>query len=270
MKTVKILSFLLILAIMLIVFMTLFSPIPAKTKLIIRVILLIASFTAWVIFMRRKDNPQRDLSFSIMILNLAFLIATPFTPAFWNLKLDTSQGFALAKLSDSLIINLVIIVAFLVAGYMLKSIYISKGRLTAGLITGVLFFLIFGYLALNNPQQRPDPGFLQKNLVWILVFVFANGFMEELIFRGILLDKLIIFFKPFWSIILTSVCFAVPHLTVNYQSNVVVFSGIVFILGMICGYAMYYTRSIIAPALIHAGADLMIIIPVFASYGVTN
>jgi membrane protease YdiL (CAAX protease family) len=258
------------LAVMLIVFMTLFSPIPAKTKLIIRVILLAALFIAWMIFLRKKVIPQRDVSFSLMVLNLAFLIATPFTSAFWNLKLDTSQGFALSKLSDSLIISLVIIVAFLVAGYRLKSIYISKGRLTAGLITGILFFFLLGYLALNNPQQKPDPGFLQKNFIWILVFVFANGFMEELIFRGILLDKLNSFFKPFWSIILTSVCFAAPHLTVNYQSNVVVFSGIVFILGIICGYAMYYTRSIIAPALIHAGADLMIIIPVFASYGVIN
>jgi membrane protease YdiL (CAAX protease family) len=258
------------LSIMLIVFMTLFSPIPAKTKLIIRIILLASSFIAWIIFLRKKHIPQRDISFALMALNLAFLIVTPFTSAFWNLKADTSQGFALSKLSDSLIISLVIIIAFLVAGYRLKNIYISKGRLTAGLITGILFFLLFSYLALNNPHQKPDPGFLQKNLVWILVFVFANGFMEELIFRGILLERLNSFFKPFWSIILTSVCFAAPHLTVNYQSNVLVFSGIVFILGMICGYAMYYTRSIIAPALIHAGADLMIIIPVFASYGVTN
>jgi hypothetical protein len=44
------------------------------------------------------------------------------------------------------------------------------------------------------------------------------------------------------------------------------FTGIVFILGVICGFAMYYTRNIIAPMLIHAGADLMIIIPIFASY----
>jgi len=37
-----------------------------------------------------------------------------------------------------------------------------------------------------------------------------------------------------------------------------------------CGFAMHYTRSLIAPVLIHAGADLMIIIPVFAAYGVTG
>jgi membrane protease YdiL (CAAX protease family) len=192
----------------------------------------------------------------------------PFTPDFWNLNQETSEGFALIKLSDSFIISSVIIVSFLLAGYTLKNLYLRKGRLIAGLVTGILFFLLFGYLALNNPQQKPEAGFVSKNWPWILLFVIANGFMEELIFRGVLLERLNAFFRPFWSILLTSVCFAAPHLTVIYQPNAILFSGIVFILGMICGYAMYYTKSIIAPMLIHAGADLMIIIPVFASYGV--
>jgi membrane protease YdiL (CAAX protease family) len=270
MKSKKLISFFLILAIVVIVCMTLFSPIPAKTKLIIRILLIALFFTAWRIFIKKKLTQYNDLSFSLLVLNLAFLIATPFTPAFWNLKLDTSQGFALAKLSDSATISLVLIISFIVAGYRLRSIYLTKGRLVVGLITGILFFFLLGYLALNNPQQRPGHVFLQRNIIWILVFVFANGFMEELIFRGIFLEKLNSFFKPFWSILLTSVCFAAPHLTVNYQSNVILFSGIVFFLGMICGYAMCFTRSIIAPTLIHAGADLMIIIPVFASYGVTG
>ena len=115
-----------------------------------------------------------------------------------------------------------------------------------------------------------EPGFIRQNFTWILVFVFANSFMEELLFRGIFLEKLNCFFKPVWSVTLTSICFAAPHLTVNYSPNVLFFSGIVFILGMMCGYAMHYTRSLIAPVLIHAGADLMIIIPVFAAYGVTG
>ena len=60
----------------------------------------------------------------------------------------------------------------------------------------------------------------------------------------------------------------------NQESSFYVFdlwsAGIVFVLGIICGFAMHYTRSIIAPMLIHAGADLMIIIQVFASYEVIN
>jgi len=268
MKTNKLFEYLVIPVVMLLVCITFFTPIPSTLKLVVRIFFLILFFILWRYYSRRDQIEARDLSFALLALNLSFLIAMPFTSDFWNLNQETSKGFALIKLSDSFIITSVIIVAFLLAGYTLKNLYITKGRLIAGLATGILFFLLFGYLALNNPQQKPEAGFVSKNWPWIFIFVIANGFMEELIFRGALLERLNAFFKPFWSILLTSVCFAAPHLTVIYQPNVILFSGIVFILGMICGYAMQYTKSIIAPMLIHAGADLMIIIPVFASYGV--
>lgn len=270
MKTNKLFEYLVIPAVILLVCMTFFTSIPSTLKLLIRTFFLIVFFILWRYFSRRNQTEARDLSFALLALNLAFLIAMPFTSDFWNLNQETSKGFALIKLSDSFIICSIIIVSFLVAGYTLKNLYITKGRLIAGLVAGILFFLLFGYLALNNPQQKPEAGFVSKFWPWILIFVIANGLMEELIFRGALLERLNAFFKPFWSILLTSVCFAAPHLTVIYQPNVILFSGIVFILGMVCGYAMQYTKSIIAPMLIHAGADLMIIIPVFASYGVSG
>jgi len=270
MKTNKIYTFSLLLFVLVMVCMTLFSTIPNNIKLIIRIILLTLFFISWRIFHKKNLNNAKDIAFTLMALILAFLIVSPFTSEFWNLKTETSKGFALSKLSDAVIISFVLIVSFIVAGYKLKSIYLTKGRLIHGLIIGILFFILFAYLALNNPQERPEPNFLRKNYPWILVFVFANGFMEELIFRGIFLEKLNHYFKPIWSIILTSICFAAPHLTVNYKPDALAFAGIVFVLGMICGYAMHYTKSIIAPMLIHAGADLMIILPVFVSYGVIN
>ena len=266
----KFIKFILVLLLILTVSMTLFSPIPSNIKFILRVIFIVMFFASWIWFKRRDQPDLKYLAFALLALNLAFLIVTPFTAEFWNLKQDTSRGFALIKLSDSVILSSVLMLSFVVGGYKLKSIYLTKGHLIPGLIAGILFFILSGYLALNNPQYKIEPGFLRKNIVWILVFVLANGFMEELFFRGIFLEKLNTFFKPLWSIILLSICFAAPHLTVNYQPNVLFFSAIVFVLGMICGYAMYRTGSIIAPGLIHAGADLMIIIPVFASYGVTG
>jgi membrane protease YdiL (CAAX protease family) len=270
MKTNKYIEFLLVFLVMLVVCMTLFSPIPGNIKLIIRIIQIAIFFAAWRWFHRKDLTDLKNLAFAFMVLNLAFLIVSPFTTEFWHLKPDSSQGIALAKLSDSLIISTVLILSSVLGGYKLQSIYLTKGRLMPGLLIGILIFIVLGYLAINNPQAKMEPDFLRKNYLLILVFVFANSFMEELIFRGIFLGKLNIFFKPVWSIILTSICFAVPHLLVNYSPNVLFFSGIVFVLGMICGTAMHYTRSIIAPVLIHAGADLMIIVPIFASYGVID
>jgi membrane protease YdiL (CAAX protease family) len=268
-NTKKILTFVFVFSVMLIVSMTLFYPLPGTVKLIIRVILITVFFISWRWFHLKGLTDLKNLSFAFMALNLAFLVVSIFTTGFWHLKPDTAQGFALAKLSDSAIISAVLIISFIIGGHKLKSIYLNKGLLLPGLITGILFFVLLGYLALKNPQAPMDPVFLARNVKWILIFVFANSFMEELLFRGIFLQRLNRFFKPVWSIILTSVCFAVPHLTVNYSPNVLLFSGIVLVLGLICGFAMHCTRSIIAPVLIHAGADLMIIIPIFSAYGVT-
>ena len=263
----KFFKYLVIPLVMIFVCMTFFTPIPYPLRLIIRIFFPILFFFLWRYFIKRGDTGSKDLCFSFFTLNLAFLIAMPFTPGLWNLDQQTSKGIALIKLNDSLIISTVLIVSFLIARYDLKIIYLAKGKLVTGLVAGIIFFILFGYLALNNPQQKPEPEFLRKNVFWILIFVMANGFMEELIFRGVLLGQLNKFYKPVWSIILTSFSFAAPHLTVSYQPDVIKFFGICFILGLICGYAMYYTRSIIAPAIIHAGADLMIIIPIFSIYG---
>ena len=268
MNSNKLFKYIGIAIVMLLVCMTFFTPIPHTFRLIIRIFFPILFFFLWRYFLKRGNIETKDLCVAFFTLKLAFLVALPFTSEFWNLDQRTSKGIALIKLNDSFIISTVLIVSSLIAKYDLKSIYLAKGRLITGLVTGIIFFVLFGYMALNNPQQKPEPGFISKNILWILMFVLANGFIEELIFRGILLEKLNKFFKPIWSIILTSFCFAAPHLTVSYQPNVILFFGICFILGMICGYAMHYTRSIIAPALIHAGADLMIIIPIFSSYGV--
>ncbi|MEN8186355.1 MAG: CPBP family intramembrane glutamic endopeptidase [Bacteroidota bacterium] len=266
----KIVQFVLTLIIMFMVSMTLFTAIPHHAKLIIRIVLIALFFAAWKFFQNKNLIIVKDIAFAFLALNIAFLVVSFFPSDFWGFQMDSPKGIALGKLAESLIISLVIILLFFIEGYELKSIYLTKGRLVPGLIIGVFFFFVFGYLAINNPQHPIEYGFLKKNYIWILVFVFANGFMEELIFRGIFLKKLNNYMKPLWSIILLSFCFAAPHLTVSYTPDVLYFFGIVFVLGLICGYAMYYTESIIAPTLIHAGADLMIIIPVYVSYGVFN
>jgi membrane protease YdiL (CAAX protease family) len=268
MKANKLITFLLFLLVMLAVCLTLFSPIPGNIKLIIRIILIVASFVSLRWFNKRGMTELKNIAFVFLVLNLAFLIVSVFTKNFWGLDMEATKGLAHSKFSDSVIIAIVLIFSFLIAGQRLKNIFLTSGKLISGIIAGIVFFLIFGCLALTNPQQKPGPGFLEKNWVWIFVFVLSNGFMEELVFRGIFLDKLNQLFNYHLSVFMTSVCFAVPHIIVQYQPNVLMFTGICLVLGMICGYAMHFTHSIIAPALIYVGADLMIIVPIFATYGV--
>ncbi|MEA1886139.1 MAG: CPBP family intramembrane glutamic endopeptidase [Bacteroidota bacterium] len=267
----KTLFFFLSLVILLGVFwlnMTYAGLIPYWLLTIIRAVFIIIFFSGWVLFSKRGRKYLSDLYFSLMALNLAFLLVSFFTVDLWGLNIETPRGIALAKLSDSLIISTVVIASFLIAGYKLNDIYITGGRLMPGLIIGVAAFFIMGLLAVTSTEQLISTGFIKTNLAWILIFVLFNGFLEELIFRGIFLKALNNFLKPFWSIVLTAIVFGAAHLQVTYTTDVLLFAGITLVLGFIWGYLIYYTKSLLASVLFHAGADLLIILPIFASYGV--
>jgi len=268
----KLSSFFIALIVVLAVFMlnmTFAGIMPANVMMISRVVLIFLFFIIWRLYRRKKQTNVKNMAFILMVINLAFFVVSFFTAVFWDLNLQSPKGIALAKLNDGFIISLVLILSFLFGGFKLKDIFIAKGKLSLGLITGIITFSIMGFLALNNPQNPINSEFLVKNIFWILLFIFANAFMEELLFRGIFIKQLNNFLKPVWTIILTAVVFAAAHLQVTYTEDVLFFSAIVLILGLIWGFLMHYTKSIIASVLFHAGADLMIIIPVYSSFGVS-
>jgi membrane protease YdiL (CAAX protease family) len=248
--------------------MTLVPKIPAHYLLFTRVMLIAFFGAGIVLFKIKKMDNARRLSFTLMTITLAFLIVSFFTTSFWGIDLETPKGIAYAKLSDSVVICLVLIVSFLIGGYKLKDIYLAKGKLGAGLLVGLLTFFLMGLLAIYNPDQPIEKDFLLENLHWMLIFVLSNAFLEELLFRGILLKQLGKYMKHVWAIVLTSVVFAAAHLQVTYTSDVLFLVGVVLVLGLIWGFIMHYTRSILASVLFHAGADLMIIIPIYSNFGV--
>ena len=186
------------------------------------------------------------------------------------MELESSKGLALAKLSDAAIISIVLLASFFIGGFRPAEIYLARGRLGVGLLAGLLGFCLMGYLAFRNPDQPLERGFLAENWVWILIFIFSNAFMEELLFRGIFLKPLEGHMKPFWAVVLTSIVFAATHLQVTYTSEVLFFCALVLVLGFLWGLLMNYTKSIIASVLFHAGADLMIIVPVYATFGING
>jgi len=138
--------------------------------------------------------------------------------------------------------------------------------LALGLVIGLITFLLFGFFAYLSAETPVESSFIKENTGWILLFVFSNAFMEELLFRGIFLKQLKNYLKPVWAIILTGIVFAAAHLQVSYTPDVLSFTFITLILGMIWGFLIYSTRSIISSVLFHAGSDLMIIFPIYLSF----
>lgn len=250
--------------------MTLAPRIPGPYLTIGRVVLAGLFFGASRILTGRQQPYSSRLAFILMVVNLAFLVVSFVTPDRLSLNLASPEGIAYAKLVDSVIISFVLICMLLLNGFRLDDLYLVRGKLAVGLLIGLAAFSILVFLTFINPQHEMRPGFVQTNMIWILIFIFSNAFMEELLFRGIFQKTLNNFLKPGMTVLLTSIVFASAHLQVTYTPNVLFFTGIVFVLALMWGFLMHFTQSIIASFLFHAGSDLMIIIPIYVSFGVGN
>jgi membrane protease YdiL (CAAX protease family) len=249
------------------------SFIPGSIGIIARLGLCLI-FLGLALCFRQSDKLKKywQLLFSFFIAACALLFSWLLSdlPGEWfNLKLDTPQGLAVAKLSESALIVIAIVVLTLISGGSLASIYLKKGRLRYGLTFGIVSFIILGILSVLQSAGQGIP--LAALLVWapwILVFVLSNGFMEELLFRGVFLRKYEAFFSPRVSNLLAAIIFAVVHMQVTYTPDLPVFLMITFLLALAWGWLMQKTDSIWGSALFHAGADLLIIVGIFASYGI--
>lgn len=96
--------------------------------------------------------------------------------------------------------------------------------------------------------------------LFFFTFIFAAPFLEELFFRGFLLDGLRqSFLGPAWAVIITAIFWSSVH--TQYEPF-----EIIFILGMglILGYARIKTRSIFTPFAMHAMVNSIAIIEVAA------
>jgi membrane protease YdiL (CAAX protease family) len=146
--------------------------------------------------------------------------------------------------------------------------FLRRGRLGLGLLIGVVSFLVLTALAV---MQAIDAGTTRETLrriaPWALTFAFTNAFMEELLFRGIFLSKLEPLVGRWQSNLLVAIAFTAAHMQVGYTDDLPLFLGVLFILALAWGYVMQKTRSLLASVLFHAGADMLIMIAIFSSYG---
>ena len=178
------------------------------------------------------------------------------------------QDLALDKVSQFLHIVPVILVLSLLARRDLKSIFIARGKLQAGLIFGGVSFVLWGMLAYLLQSGAGGFGPVNASVVLLaLAWAFANAAMEELWFRAIFLKPYEKVIGRLAAILVTSLVFGLSHINATYEfpGGSVVFGVVVFVLGVVGAYSMYKTDSLIGAILFHAGYDLTIIVPVLNS-----
>jgi membrane protease YdiL (CAAX protease family) len=230
-----------------------------------------------VLWWRARSSPRltvfRPVLFAyftaVVGLSLGFFLADPIL-ALVGLTTRTPAGIAVAKFSQASLIVIGILTMAKLSGENLASLYLRAGRLIFGLGVGLIGAAACLALALQQPAVRAlGTARLLSLTPWILLFVASNGFMEELLFRGLFLGRYESLMGKWPAILSTALAFTLAHMQVSYAPDMVVFLIVLLGLSIAWGWLIQKSSSLWGSVLFHAGADLMIILPIFGSYGAT-
>jgi len=228
-------------------------------------------FSALAVLARKSQRPMAYwpafCSFIVVSVSFVLMWLLDDFPRRW-LGFDPKEpsGRAVIKVTDAVILLLTVVVLGKVLQIDFDSIYLRKGtRPYLGLAIG---FAGFALMAVFAVVEAHSMGITNRSILgwlpWILSFVLANGFFEELMSRGLFLRKFEPLLGPRLANLLTGLVFAVGHAGVTYSEDVLAFVAITFVFALIWGYLMQETGSLWGSALFHAGADTLIMIGIFA------
>ncbi|WP_171814492.1 CPBP family intramembrane glutamic endopeptidase [Arthrobacter dokdonensis] len=246
-----------------------------------------AGFLALALLARRSPTMHSYWEIPLAFFGMAlFVLADRYVPGFLanrvlpsppvpgNPLASTIPGTVVVELVELLLTVLAVVVVVWISRSSLASIYVHRGRFGRAYVIGIVGFVAFYVLtfsALSHSRFMPvhggfDLGRYLSLTPALLAAVAANGFLEELMFRGLLMSRLNIAFGPYPATFIQAAIFASWHVGVTYTSAAVVFIVLVtFPLGLLCGYLTRSSGSIIPSSLFHAGADLPIYLA-FLSY----
>ncbi len=252
--------------------MTFAARIPTAFALTGR-ISLTAVFLVSALLARRGERfaRYREVSYVFFVASFSLLLSWLLGGRILQLlgvTVDTPVGIAVAKLCESALIVAPIIVLIGVSRNDMSLLYLWKGNLRLGLSVGLGTFVIFsGISILQTAGQEIGIERYLAMTPWVLLFVLTNGFMEELLFRGLFLRSYAAFVGPRLANLLTAIIFAAAHVQVTYTPDVPLFVALTFVLSLFWGWLIQRTDSLWGSALSHAGADTLIIVAIFVAYG---
>jgi uncharacterized protein len=190
------------------------------------------------------------------------------TPGASNPIASTVLGTVLGQLVGTIALVVPIILLTKASGNDLKSIFIDKSRNRWVLIFAVVGFLVLYLYTATGRAQRffPNAAVPLSHYIALtpalIILVLCNGLREELWFRGLFLNKYGKFLGSFSSNLLSAFIFASFHVSVTYSRSLPIFLVITLVQGLILGYLMQKSSSLLASVIFHAGLD----IPIFLVY----
>jgi membrane protease YdiL (CAAX protease family) len=180
----------------------------------------------------------------------------------------TVRGVAMAKLGETLPIVMSILGVHFATGGKPDGLFLKQGNLKLWLAAGVLGFAAFaGFGAMQAIGLGLNWEAVAQALPWIALFVFCNAFMEELWFRALFLKRLQPVTGEWIALFMTSLVFALLHISVTYVLDVLIFLVGLMALGLLWGWLMQRSHSLWGSVLIHAGGDVLILLGFLAESG---
>ncbi len=89
---------------------------------------------------------------------------------------------------------------------------------------------------------------------WLIAAIFAGAVTEEIVFRGLLQPALAGYIRDWPAVFAQALLFNLTHFVVYQQP----FTTVHMVSGVIYGFAMLRTRSLLMPILLHASSNLSI------------
>lgn len=187
-----------------------------------------------------------------------------------HIPLETPAGFAIDKLESSALSILVVLLLTLVSGDDLGSLYLRRGNLKLGLTIGLIAFAVMIASAVPVTTlffngKDLSWGRMLPWMPWVLIFVLANAFNEELLFRGLFFGRLKPFLGKFAINVLVAIPFALLHTGVDYSADIWMFIGMVFPLSLAWGWTLQKTDSLWGSILFHAAMDIPVAFSLFSN-----
>jgi hypothetical protein len=250
------------------------------------VLALSAFFLALAILARRREKLRKywEIPFAFFIFTVAGFLGdgmiSPLQQLFVkdvlhqttttnNPLASTVSGMVWAQLFGTLMMVTPIVLLTRASGIGLRSIFVNRPANWWGLAAAVVCFAAIYFLAARGRTEAffPTHGVITSSRFLALtpalaVLVLLNGLREELWFRGLFLNKYGRFLSPLSSNVLAAVIFTSFHVQVQYSASILPFLGYALVIGLILGWLMQRTKSVLAPMILHAGTD----IPIFLVY----
>jgi len=147
----------------------------------------------------------------------------------------------------------------------LVSLGISNNNFLKNVLIGLIAGIFISFEAImTNKFKNSSIVFNPDNLSGLSMFLvilipFATGFVEETVFRGYIMNRLLGAFKSeFFANLLSTILFVVVHLPalifVQHLSSFSMINSLIqlFVLGAFDGFIFARTRTIVAPTISHS------------------